>query len=177
MRPICGCDTPWPRLIASPDKIIHFPIRKPFDRYAVPSYDAVFTRTELRFRRSEWIDLCRQLDKAHRIRNFCLLYDEKRLCSFSDDLLKSDRFYRAEKRLKSEVNTLLGDTVFFAMIKENCYLTHADICRAIAADDKEEFGFPVEGYPNHVIGYFLPKAAVQLMVEEQELFLDKKNGM
>lgn len=30
-------------LIASPDKIIYFPIRKPCDRYAVPSYDAVFT--------------------------------------------------------------------------------------------------------------------------------------
>lgn len=63
------------------------------------------------------------------------------------------------------------------MIKENCYLTHADTCKAMESDDIEELGFPVGGYPNHVIGYFLPKTAVQLMVNEQKLFLDKKNGI
>lgn len=66
-------------LIASPDKSIYFPIRKTSDRYLVLSYDAVLTRMELQFRRSEWVRLRRQLNKAHRIKDYCLQYDQEKL--------------------------------------------------------------------------------------------------
>ena len=50
-------------LIASPDKILYFPIRKKIaGSYYCENYDAVLTRPELQFRRSEWISLRRQLD-------------------------------------------------------------------------------------------------------------------
>lgn len=162
-------------LIASPDIIIYFPIRKTSDQHFCPSYDAVFTRMELQFRRSEWVNLRRQLNKAHRIRNYCLLYDQKKLCSFLDGFLESSRYYRAKKRLKLEVNALLGDTIFLTMIKENCYLTHADICNSLESDDIDDLGFPVYGIDNCVIGYFLPQKAVRIMVEEQAKFLEKKS--
>ena len=162
-------------LIASPDKIIYFPIRKTSDQHFCPSYDAVFTRTELQFRRSEWGNLRRQLNKAHRIRNYCLMYDQKKLCSFLDSFLESDRYYQAKKRLKLEANALLGDTIFLTMIKENCYLTHADICTALESDGRNQLGFPVSGFSGYVIGYFLPRIAVDIMVEEQKKFLEEKN--
>ena len=161
-------------LITSPDRIIYFPIRKPFDQCFFPSHDAVFTRTELQFRRSEWTHLRRQLDKTHQVQNYCLMYDQQKLCAFVEGFLGSDQYYRAKKRLKLEANVLLGDTVFFSMIRENCYLTHDDICKAMEFNNIDKLGFPVEGFQNYVIGYFLPKTAIQLMEEDQQRFLDDK---
>ena len=82
--------------------------------------------------------------------------------------------FRAKKRLKLEANVLLGDTVFFSMIRENCYLTHDDICKAMEFNNIDKLGFPVEGFQNYVIGYFLPKTAIQLMEEDQQRFLADK---
>lgn len=161
-------------LIASPDRILYFPIRKPFDQHAFPSHDAVFTRPELQFRHSEWVNLRHQLDKAHQVRNYCLLYNQEKLRGFVNGFLKTDQYYRAQKRLKQEVNMLLGDTIFLTMIRENCFLTHADICNALELDDIDELGFPVGGFHNDVIGFFLPQKAVRLMVENQKEFLAKK---
>ena len=162
-------------LIDSPDRIIYFPIRKPFDQHFFPSHDAVFTRMELQFRRSEWVNLRRQLNKAHQVQNYCLQYNQEKLCAFLDGFRESDQYYRAKKQLKLEANTLLGDTIFLTMIKENCYLTHADICDALECDDIDELGFSVHGFQNYVIGFFLPKKAVRFMIEDQKKFLEKKN--
>ena len=169
-------------LIASPDKIIYFPIRKTSGRYLLPSYDAVFTRIELQFRRSEWVRLRSQLDKAHQIENYRLQYYQDKLCDALKSFMKpdqhgwhryNDNYYRAEKKLKLESNELLGDTIFNSMIKENCYFTHADICAAMEHDDYPEYGFPVGGFPRYVIGFFLPKYALEGMKEDQEEFSKK----
>ena len=78
-------------LIASPDKIIYFPSRKTSGRYLLPSYDAVFTRMELQFRRSEWVRLRSQLDKAHRIENYRLQYHQDKLCDALKSFIKPDQ--------------------------------------------------------------------------------------
>lgn len=166
-------------LVASPDKIIYFPIRKTSDRYLFSSYDAVLTRVELQFRRSEWVQLRRQLDKAHRVKNYCLRYHQEKLCDALKKFMKpgqhdrycyNNNYYRAEKKLKLEANELLGDTIFNSMIKEDCYFTHADICAALEHDDCPEYGFPVGGFPRYVIGFFLPKYALKDMKADHEKF-------
>lgn len=151
-------------LIASPDKIVYFPIRKKTPgTYYCENYDAVLTRPELQFRRSEWIGLRRQLDPAHQIRQYQLHYEPERLCRAIEGFRDSSRYFRAVRKLKQEVNTLVGDTVFLTLLRENCYLTHLDICESVDPLDDSDTGTPIDGFSMRPIGWYLPDRAIRQM--------------
>ena len=104
-------------LIADPNKIIYFPIRdNKLDGIFSERYDAVLTRTELQFRRSEWIKLRRQLNKAHRIENFVLRYDPDRLLAYAKRYEKDSESWKVWQKEKQEVSALWGDTVFITSL-------------------------------------------------------------
>lgn len=114
-------------LIADLGKIVYFPIRDDgLGGYFRENYDAVLTRPEAQLRRSEWVSLRRQLDKAHRMEKFVLRYQPERLC-MDWERMEPDAWYAAGKRKKQEVNALCGDTVFMALLRETCYCWHHSI--------------------------------------------------
>lgn len=155
-------------LIASPDKILYFPIRKKnAGSYYCENYDAVLTRPELQFRRSEWISLRRQLDPAHQISQYQLLYEPDRLCRAMEGFQNSSHYFHMLHRLKQEVNTLVGDTVFLTMLRENCYLTHLDICKWVDLLDGGDTGYAIGGLFMRPIGWYLPPAAIQEIATQQ----------
>jgi len=117
-------------LIADPNKIVYFPIRGPeINGYYRQNYDAVLTRPELQFRRSEWVRLRRQLTKLNRIENFVLQYNPDRLCQYRRQFQSDTAYYKAMRQRKLEINTLLGDTVFLSPLKETCLDWLATIIR------------------------------------------------
>ena len=69
-------------LAADPRKIIYFPLvsRELGNSAWGNCYDAVLCRPELQLRRSEWVDLPRQLDRNHRMENYVLRYEPQKLC-------------------------------------------------------------------------------------------------
>lgn len=69
-------------LAADPRKIIYFPLvsRELGNSAWGNCYDAVLCRPELQLRRSEWVNLRRQLDRNHRMENYVLRYDPQKLC-------------------------------------------------------------------------------------------------
>ena len=95
-------------------------------KFALKDAVLALIRPELQLRRSEWVDLRRQLDPAHRVGNYRLHYDEDRLRAALDGFEGSSRYYRAVKKLGQEVNALLGDTVFLTMLRP-C-LKNREIC-------------------------------------------------
>lgn len=111
-------------LIACPDKIVYFPIRsKSTFKCYEENYDAVISRPEAQLKRSEWVQLRRQLDRIHRIHKFVLDYDEDKLCAYWEKNAKR-RYYDAYSRKKQEVNELLGSTVFMTLLEDSCYTCH-----------------------------------------------------
>lgn len=152
-------------LIAAPDMIAYFPIRKK-GPYYVPNYDAVLTRVEGQLRRSEWVHLRRQLDRAHQIQNFCLRYNPQKLYDYMEGFRGTDQYYRAMRQRKQEVNTLLGDTVFFTLIKETCYAYHRDTIDMMDSCDHDlDYGLPVDGFDWYSsLGWFLPDRAIHEMI-------------
>lgn len=118
-------------LIADPNKIIYFPIRdNTLDDYFPDRYDAVFTRTELQFRRSEWIKLRRQLNKAHQIENFVLRYDPDRLLAYAKRYERESEGWKAWRKHKQEFSALCGNTVFVTLLRETCFTTLPHIFQA-----------------------------------------------
>jgi len=115
-------------LIADPNKIIYLPVRdNNLWDYCYPErYDAVLTRTELQLRRSEWVKLRRQLNKAHRIENFVLRYDPDRLLSYGERYRTDDAICKACHKNKQEFSALCGNTVFITLLKETCFRTFSD---------------------------------------------------
>ena len=115
-------------LIADPNKIIYLPIRDNnlWDYYFPDRYDAVLTRTELQLRRSEWVKLRRQLNKAHRIENFVLRYDPDRLLSYAERYRTEDAVWKAYHKDKQELSALCGNTVFITLLKETCFRVFPD---------------------------------------------------
>ena len=115
-------------LIADPNKIIYLPIwdNNLWDYYFPDRYDAVLTRTELQLRRSEWVKLRRQLNKAHRIENFVLRYDPDRLLSYAERYRTEDAVWKAYHKDKQELSALCGNTVFITLLKETCFRVFPD---------------------------------------------------
>lgn len=111
-------------LIADPNKIIYFPVRdNELGDIFTDHYDAVLTRTELQFRRSEWIRLRRQLNKAHQIENFVLRYDQDRLLAYGKRYEKDSEAWKVWRKEKQEFSALWGDTVFITMLKGSCFMS------------------------------------------------------
>ena len=152
-------------LLAAPDRIIYFPIRKKgMVHYYPQNYDAVLSTTTLPFRRSEWIRLRRQLDAAHQLPGFRLRYEPERLCDQLQKLEGSNaRYYHALRQRRQEVNVLLGDTVFWALRKESCCAYHATILDMMEhCDPSLGYGLPVDGlWLNSCIGWYLPDNAIR----------------
>ena len=154
-------------LAVSPDRIVYFPIRKKHTALCyAPNYDAVLTRPELQLRRSEWVDLRRQLDPAHRVGNYQLHYDEDKLCAALDGFEGSSRYYRAVKKLGQEVSTVLGDTVFLTLLRENCLLCHRNIVNYVEPRD-DKYGLPICGLTDYILGWYLPENAVRLTLDDR----------
>ena len=127
-------------LVADPNKLIYFPIRGgSVNGYYKQNYDAVLFRPELQFRRSEWIRLRRQINKAHQIGNFVLRYDPESLCRYKAEFHGDKAYYKALRQRRFEVNTLVGDTVFLSPLKETCLGWLASI---IGAEHKERLSEP-----------------------------------
>ena len=155
-------------LIQSPDRIVYLPIRKEDTKDCIfSSYDAVITRPELQFRRSEWIKLRRQLNAAHRVSDYRLQYRPERYNAFSAGFENSARYYRARRRLAQEVDVLLGSTVFLTLIRESCCLYHNEIEDAIRNDRDISECFPISGFAMRNIGWIFPDCAIQRAIAER----------
>lgn len=116
-------------LAADPNKIVYLPIgnQELGNHSWGECYDAVLCRPELQLRRSEWIRLRRQLDGPHRVENYVLCYESKKLCDEWEKIDSSQAKYRAQKREKLEVKTMQDDTVFFSLLKETYLRYHSRI--------------------------------------------------
>lgn len=121
-------------LSVDPDKIIYLPIRNNELGNASwgATYDAVLCRPELQLRRSEWVRLRRQLDQQHRVENYVLRYEPKKLCDAWTKVTSPQRKNRFRNDGKLEINALQDDTVFLVLLKETCLLYHARIVELMA---------------------------------------------
>ena len=151
-------------LIANPGKIAYFPIRGDgYGEYFETNYDAVFTRAELQLKRSEWISLRRQLDKAHRIKRFELLYEPQKLYDHIEKLHESKAGpYRIWNSENGSVTCMENDTVFFSLKREICYAYHHSIITSeklvLSEDGWGCFADIIGG-----IGYMITPGCKQLM--------------
>ena len=152
-------------LIAAPDKIAYFPIRKPggFHGFYQTNYDAVYTRPELQFRPSEWVKLRRQLNPAHRIQQYVLRYEPDKLCDYIKGFENDPRwYYRAKRHLNQEVNRLIGDTVFFTLLEETYYTCHQDLLN-VAVENDLKYGLPFGGIDFRDLGWFMSSCSIRNM--------------
>ena len=151
-------------LMEAPYKILYFPMRKTtLARYYSTDCDAVLTKRECQFRRSEWNNLRRQLDSTHRIQNYRLRYDPEKLCGqYSRLQTMPGKYYRALKQLDQEVDTQLGNTIFLTMLKETCLAYHAEIVDRVENCVPDLcYGLPVHGLRyDRCLGWYLPDGAL-----------------
>ena len=164
-------------LIANSGKIAYFPIRKPgFRQFYMENYDAVLVRPELQFRRSEWVSLRRQLNKAHRIKDFELYYDPQKLYDHYESLSHSESEMAKVWRDNYGVSSKLEDgTVFFAIYRDICYAYHHAILEA-EKDVMDGRWAPI-GYdvgPHAGTGYMITPGFKRFLNKEKE-FERKQN--
>lgn len=137
-------------LIANPSLIVYFPIKhKDCRRYwDLSTYDAVFLRPELQFRRSRWYEIKPKLDKRHWAGKFTIQNNEIKL----NDLWEkkyADRDWLVEH--EKRVEELLGDTVFLVLPKTVCLDYHNSVSRELKRYD------PADEYASYAgIGYISP---------------------
>ena len=112
-------------LITDPSKIIYFPIRR---KKLHPSYerccDLVMVRPELQFKRSEWFDLRRQLNRQHWVGKYTIRYEQQKLLDWFEKKLAGRRWLEREATYVEEMR---GDTVFLVLPQERCYWYHSCI--------------------------------------------------
>lgn len=152
-------------LIACPEKIVYFPIRsKSIFKCYEENYDAVIMRPEAQLKRSEWVHLRRQLDRAHRINNFVLDYNSDKLCAYCEKNA-THRYYDAYSRKKQEVNELLGSTVFMTLLEDSGYTCHQWVTKAEQQEEiLREPSDPIYtrfGY----FGWMLAQSSIEEMLE------------
>lgn len=131
-------------LAEDPERIIYLPLRDKTKLTPNPdcleNYDAVFIRPELQFNRAEWIALRRQLNPAHKIEDYGFLYEPKKLMDIWEKFLGTDAEYRMKaRRGKQDVRKLVGDTVFFTLLKYNCLSILEDILESEENGSVSEF--------------------------------------
>lgn len=158
-------------LIADPNKIIYFPIWDNDLNGRFPErYDAVFTRTELQFRRSEWNKLRRQLNRSHRIENYVLRYDPESLLRYGKTLKASSTYWKYYHKEKQEVSVLWGNTVFLTRLKQTCLECLAHI---FELEEKHDFEcLPVIGS-----GWYFTNGWIKYLQEQDKKeLLENKEG-
>lgn len=137
-------------LIADPSLIVYFSIKhKDCRRYGdLCTYDAVFVRPELQFRRSRWYLIKSKLDKQNWIGTYTIHYNENKL----NDLWErkyAERDWLIER--KKRVEELLGDTVFLVLPESVCVDYHHSVSIGLKRYD------PTDDYASYVgIGYISP---------------------
>lgn len=141
-------------LIENPNLIIYFPIKHPEEKYYTKNYmtyDAVILRPELQFRRSDWLDVRRKLDRKHWKGKYIIHHNVKKL----DDWHAKNHpeeywFYQQLDKQKTE--EIRAETVFLVLPKALLYLYHSSITEGLNYFDpvKDEYGYPVS------IGYIMP---------------------
>ena len=119
-------------LSVDPNKIIYLPIQNPgVGRYYTRNYNVVLARPELQLRRSEWVNLRRQLNKAHRTQQYILRYEQEKLWDQYEKLYRTQTYYKELEKEKQEVNELVGETVFMVLLKQTCLKYHHRIAETI----------------------------------------------
>lgn len=156
-------------LIANSGKIAYFPIKKPgFGRFYKDNYDAVIVRPELQFRRSEWVSLRRQLDRAHRIKDFELYYNPQKLYDHYERLSHSESERAKIWRGYDKTDTRLeDDTIFFTLYRDICYMYHHDIIDAENCVMEGGWG-PSDAFPIGRPGYMFTPWVKRFLSKEAE---------
>lgn len=125
-------------------------------------------RPELQLRRSEWKDLRRQLDNAHRINQFELYYDAYKLCRYWDVQYEKSRYKYKYNRSEKEISKLEVNTVFFTLSEESCYSYHSEIFE-IGQIDKLDDDYSLEVYGiNGMLGYMVTSRSRKALIDDQK---------
>lgn len=141
--------------LIDPNLILYFPTSDPSKEVLLAhsyNYNLVIVRPQLQFKRSEWFDLKKKLDKNHRVEDFVLKYNEEALIEQADKLeeqrcieyghamfgfkrcKRTEYYYKVAKRQnQAEQDVLLNDTVFFTLIRESCI----DAIKYISIDQED----------------------------------------
>lgn len=123
-------------LSVDPNKIIYLPIQNPgVGRYYTQNYNVVLARPELQLRRSEWVSLRRQLNKAHRMQQYILRYEQEKLWDQYEKLYRTQAYYKELEKEQQEVNELVGETVFMILLKQTCLEYHHRIAETLGGQE------------------------------------------
>lgn len=149
-------------LIADPSLLIYFPIKKPgcrrFRDYM--TYDAVLLRRELQFRRSDWHDIKRKLDRQHYAGKYKINYNEKKLNDWYEKAIQ-EKYWLIWQDRDRIIEEILGETVFLALPQNICYWYHYEICDSLVKLD------PACEYGHYsFIGYLFSDEILRKQVEE-----------
>lgn len=137
-------------LIADPSLIVYFPIKhKDCMRYwDLSTYDAVFLRPELQFRRSRWYHIKPKLNRNHWVGKYTIRYNEKKLNDLWEKVY-AERDWLVEH--KKRIEELLGDTVFLVLPESVCMDYHHSVSETLSRYD------PTDDYASYSgIGYISP---------------------
>ena len=115
------------------------------------TYDAVILRPELQFRRSDWLELRRKLDKKHWKGKYTIHHNVKKLDDWCATY-PTDEYWFLKQLDKRQTEEIRDETVFLVLPKELMYLYHSRITDGLKYFDPEkyEYGYPVG------IGYIMP---------------------
>ena len=162
-------------LIANSGKIAYFPIRgECFGEFYTQNYDAVLTCPKLQLRRSEWGHLRKQLDRAHKIKNFELYYEPQKLYDHYEKLSKSEgKMWEVWDREDTRLACLENETAFFTLGRDVCYGYHHDI---ICAEREVQAGNCVfdSAYRICELGYLITPGCKRFMRRSNEWDAKKK---
>lgn len=112
-------------LYVNPTKILYLPKPKNESVYCF-TRELVIARPELQLRRSEWVNLRRQISKRTRIENFVYDYDEEWLFEESEKY-QNQTWYDLGKK----VENIEGNTAFWIYSKDRCLIYHNDIIESV----------------------------------------------
>jgi len=151
-------------LIADPSLLVYFPIKKPgchrFRDYM--TYDAVLLRSELQFRRSAWYDLKGKLDCQHYAGKYRINCNEAKLNDWYTKTFRNKEWFLYKERARI-IEELLGETIFFVLPKNICYMYHYEITDSLLTlDHSYEYGW------YSYIGYLFSDEVLQKQMDGEK---------
>lgn len=153
-------------LTQEPNKIIYFPVRdiEGIGEYYGDTWNLVLMRPELQFRRSEWFEIKKKLDKRHLSEKYILNYNRHRLDNLWKRQEKEFEQYGGDKRSQQIYHEeVLGDTLFMVVPRECCCRNH--YCLAETLDNyKNGRGNSDLCYP---IGWLISDRGISEMKESR----------
>lgn len=124
-------------LIEASDKIIYFPCKQAsVGPWYEENFNFVMCTPKVQLRRSKWVSIRKKICKANYIGKYKLSYNRKKLDDyFQSELLdlEKTKFSMWKYTLKTEydkkirkdhMEEVVGDTLFWILDKEECYLNH-----------------------------------------------------